>query len=571
MTSLFIIKTLADTCDPKALITTSSPIVPDLSHHHHSSLVVHGLRRIRALVSGNIEGADTKVHVLLCELGELYKRKRRPVTQTTQVNNLPTPDINVHLLTDIGPPNPGSLHLSSRSSSIMRHNIRRIVCTGVGIVSPLGLGARRSWSALLESRSGLTELRFEHSFEGCQSRVAAYVPADQLEKALEDPTHSYMVKNSKQLSRATTFAMLAAHEALEDAHLLDDQNQMKEEFRASCGVAIGQGMVDFQDIYANADLILNPNTREKGFRKMSPFFMTRALINMSAGNISIRYKINGPNHCVSTACATGAHSLGDAFSFIQNSKANLMVCGSTESAINSLAMAGFERLRALSTEFNHNPTAASRPFDTDRCGFVMGEGAGVVVLEELEHALSRGLDENDIYCEVLGYGTSSDAHHLTAPLPDGGGAKLSMMSALKDANLEVSSISHINAHATSTPLGDDIECNAIEDLFYPDDASEHQNEYKNDRELTVTSCKASIGHLLGGAGGVESIFAMLSCKDSILPHCLNLEQPLSTTRNLVKFIRDKPQKWAGSRRILVKNSFGFGGTNASLVISSFAS
>lgn len=434
------------------------------------------------------------------------------------------------------------------------------------MVSPLAVGARKSWSALLGSKSGVVKLKDEHSFEGCQARLAAYVPEDELHQSTHSSKHQYMIKNAKQLSRATTFAMLAAHEALEDSHLLNSSEQLDELLRTRCGVAIGQGMVDFQDIYDNGTMINDKTNQRGGFRKMSPFFLTRALINMSAGNVSIRYKLNGPNHCVSTACTSGAHSLGDAYSLVKNSKADIMVCGSTEASINSIAIAGFERLRALCTKYNENPSQASRPFDTGRCGFVMGEGAGIVILEELEHAKARGLSDSDIYCEILGYGMSSDAHHLTAPQQNGGGAIMSMFSALEDARLCTSSVGHINAHATSTPLGDDIECNAIEHLFYSEGEEDTQNR---ESSLTVTSCKAAIGHLLGGAGSVEAIFAMLSCKDATIPHCLNLESPLETRRNLIDFVRDKPRPWDQKTRILVKNSFGFGGTNASLVISNY--
>lgn len=441
---------------------------------------------------------------------------------------------------------------------------RKVVCTGIGVVSPLGLGARKAWSALLNSESGIVKLKDEHSFEGCQSRVAAYVSDEELKNKLQNPKHSYMIKNVKQLSRATTFAMLAAHEALENAQLLDNTGLLKQQYRPRCGVAIGQGMVDFQDIYENGNLIFNPETKKSGYRRMSPFFMTRALMNMSAGNVSIRYKLNGPNHCVSTACATGAHSIGDAFRFIKNGQADIMVCGSTEASINSIAMAGFERLRALSTKFNDNPREASRPFDGNRCGFVMGEGAGILILEESNHAIGRGLEEENFLCDILGYGISSDGHHLTAPSPDGLGASSCMKSALDDAKVDLSSVSHVNAHATSTPLGDDIECNAIEDLFYSKEARGYD-------ELTVTSCKGSIGHLLGGAGSVESIFAILSCRNALIPHCLNLENPLSTPRKLIKIIQNSPQKWDREDRIVVKNSFGFGGTNASLVMSNLVS
>lgn len=440
---------------------------------------------------------------------------------------------------------------------------QQVVCTGMGMVSPLGLGVRKSWSALLRSNSGIVNLRNEHSFEGSRSKIAAYVPDEDVKDQLAMPKHSYMVKNMKQLSRPTIFAMLAAHEALEDAQLLDDSGQLIDKYRKRCGVAIGQGMVDFQDIYDNGSLILDGTKEKSGYRKMSPFFMTRALINMSAGNISIRYKANGPNHCVSTACATGAHSIGDALNFIRNGQADIMICGSTEASINSIAMAGFERLRALCTKYNDNPEAASRPFDQARCGFVMGEGAGVLILENYEHALQRGLKDDKLYCSIMGYGTSSDGYHLTAPSPDGLGAVLSMRSALKDAKIKPSTVTHVNAHSTSTPIGDEIELSAIEELFCPtgDQQSSHNR-------LSVTSCKGSIGHLLGGAGSVESIFAVLSCHESKIPHCLNLDNPISTSKKLIEIVQNEPRKWDSKVRILVKNSFGFGGTNASLVMSS---
>lgn len=438
---------------------------------------------------------------------------------------------------------------------------RQVVCTGLGTVNPLGLGARKSWTALLNSRSGISKLREAHLYEGCQSRVAAYVPDDELKDELAQPKHSYMAKNAKQVSRATKFAMLAAHEALEGSKLLDESCEMHAKFRHRCGVTVGQGMVDFQDIYENGKLLLQSSESSKsGLRRISPFFMTRALMNMSAGHISIRYKLNGPNHCASTACATGAHSIGDAFNFIRNGHSDIMVCGSTEASINSLAVAGFERLKALSTKFNEQPTAASRPFDRDRCGFVMGEGAGVLILEEKQHALARGIKEDEMFCEILGYGLSADGHHLTAPSPDGLGANLCMQNALAQAQVEPERIGHVNAHATSTPLGDDIECNAIEDVFYKQGESRAAG-------LTVTSCKAAIGHLLGGAGSVESIFAILSCRDAVIPPCLNLHNPLTTPRKLLNIVTNQPLDWPNEDRVLVKNSFGFGGTNASLVIA----
>jgi len=429
-------------------------------------------------------------------------------------------------------------------------------------VCPLGVGAQRCWSALLSSKSGITRLREEHSFDGSQSRVAGYVPKEELHEHVNK--HDFILKNSKQLSRATIYSLLSAHEALGQAKLLDDEGQFLDKYSLRCGVAIGQGMVDFQDIYDNGSLLLGQAQADKrsGFKKMSPFFLTRVLMNMSAGNLGIRYRLNGPNHCVSTACASGAHAIGDAYRFIQSGHADLMVCGSTEASINSIAMAGFERLRALCVKFNDNPEESSRPFDEQRAGFVMGEGAGSVVLEAYEHAKKRGLDDNDIICEILGYGTSGDGYHLTAPSKDGLGARLSMEAALRDANIPAHRVTHINAHATSTPIGDEIECAAIENLFYSNEAIEDRS-----KQFTVTSCKSAIGHLLGAAGSVESIFAMLSCKDAIHPPCLNLHKPLSTPKNSVQFVREHRARWESDERIALKNSFGFGGTNASLLMS----
>lgn len=437
--------------------------------------------------------------------------------------------------------------------------LKRVVCTGVGLVTPLGMGVQKSWNALLNSESGLSSIKSEHSFEEARCKVAAYVPKNDFDTMLSQDQHEYMTKHSKQLSLPTIYAMIATHEALSDADLLDQDNQLKDEFRTSCGVAIGQGMVDFDDVHQNAKLV-SDNTR--GFRKMSPFFMTRALINMSAGNVSIRYKIRGPNHCVSTACATGAHAIGDAFNFIRLGMAERMVCGSTEASINAIALAGFERLKALSTKFNDKPSEASRPFDANRAGFIMGEGAGVLILEDLQAALTRGVDPSHIYGEILGYACSADAHHLTAPLPDGGGARMCMESALRDANLRPIDITHVNAHATSTPLGDDIECHAIGHVLCSD-------ELERQDPVLITSCKGSIGHLLGGAGSVEAIYALLSCKDSKIPQTLNLEQPIDAGNRLIKFVTKEPHEWLRDRRVLIKNSFGFGGTNASLVLSNF--
>lgn len=458
----------------------------------------------------------------------------------------------------------------------MSAQIRRVVCSGVGMVSPIGVGIEMCWPALLQSKCGIGYLKKEHSYNNNPVNVAAYVPDEELVYALDCKKHEYLVRHSKQLSRATKLALLAAHEALEDADMIDSTNSLKEKFRDRTGVAIGQGMVDFEDIYQNGFHVFserenvdgNESTeedsnevKENGGRKISPYFMTRALVNMSAGNVSIRYKTRGPNHCVSTACATGSHSIGDAYNFIKTGQADVMICGSTEAAINRLSIAGFARMKALAFKYNDQPEISSRPFDTKRVGFVMGEGAGIMILEALEHFESRKMSTDRIYGEILGYASTSDGYHLTAPLPDGDGGRACMIQALKNANLKPIDVTQVNAHATSTPRGDEIEANAIENLFY------HKDETRN--ELKVTSCKGSIGHLLGAAGSVESIFSIMSCKHSVIPHCLNLDNPITTKHNLVEFVKEKPATWDQDRRIVVKNSFGFGGTNASLVLSNF--
>lgn len=437
--------------------------------------------------------------------------------------------------------------------------MRRVVCTGLGVVSPLGIGVRESWAALLASKSGIVPLRSEHLFEGCQSQVAGYVPREEYLSKLEG--YSYIKKHNRQLSDSINYAILAADEAMIEAHLLDESGELSEKFRMRAGVCIGQGIVDFEEIYRNGLLVADD--KGKNLRKMSPFFMTKVLTNMAASNVSIKYKLYGPNHCASTACATGAHSIGDAFNFIRTNQADIMICGSTEAAINSISIAGFERLKALCTKYNDEPSKASRPFDEDRAGFVIGEGAGVIVLEAYEHAKLRGLKDDDIICDLIGYGASGDAFHPTAPSPDGIGAARCIKAALEDARISADKIDHINAHATSTPMGDNLECEAMEKIFFTDQPTSDRGH------LTVTSCKSSIGHLLGGAGSVETVFAILSCRDGLLPPNLNLARPIKTKTDKIQFV-GHTIKWDKKFRCLVKNSFGFGGTNASLVISNYS-
>jgi 3-oxoacyl-[acyl-carrier-protein] synthase II len=335
-------------------------------------------------------------------------------------------------------------------------------------------------------------------------------------------------------------AMGAAHEAVLDA----GWTPTNDEERNRTGVMIGSGIGGLNVIYETSQIL-----KEKGPRRVSPFFIPAALINLASGHVSIKYGFRGPNHSVVTACATGSHAIGDASRMIMLDDADVMVAGGAESTINRLGIAGFAASRALSTNFNDNPPVASRPWDKDRDGFVMGEGAGIVVLEEYEHAKKRGAK---IYAEVVGYGMSGDAHHITAPAEDGNGGYRAMQAALKRAKLDPDQIDYINAHGTSTPLGDEIELGAVKRLF-------GQHAY----ELTMSSTKSAIGHLLGAAGAVEAIFSILALRDQVAPPTLNLENPSEGCDIDLAPKQAKPRKI----RNVLSNSFGFGGTNASLVFS----
>ncbi|XP_050345290.1 3-oxoacyl-[acyl-carrier-protein] synthase, mitochondrial [Nymphalis io] len=412
---------------------------------------------------------------------------------------------------------------------------RRVVVTGVGIVSPLGTGSELAWNNLLKGNCGIISLKDEE-YSKLPSRVAAIIPIDTDKEIAKAMSKS----NLKLMAPATCIALVATAEALTDANWIPKSDADKE----VTGVALGMGMIDLKDVCETN------NALKLGYNKVSPFFVPRILPNMAAGHISIKYGFRGPNHAVSTACATGAHSIGDAFRFIRNGDADVMVCGGAESCISPLAIAGFCRLRALSTSFNDTPEKASRPFDKLRDGFVMGEGAAVVVLEEYEHALRRNAK---MYAEILGYGLSGDASHITSPREDGSGAILSMSRALRDSNIKNEEISYINAHATSTPVGDSIESTAIKTLF--------KETVEN---LMVSSTKGAHGHLLGAAGNLEAIWTILACYHGIVPPTINLDEPIDD----LNYVANVPQKWNKERRIALKNSFGFGGTNASLCISS---
>lgn len=411
---------------------------------------------------------------------------------------------------------------------------RRVVVTGLGVVSPLGTGTELVWKNILKGHCGIVPLQGEQ-YTKLPCKIAGVVPVENDTRVKEALSKS----NLKSMAPATCLALVATAEALIDAKWSPETEDQKE----ATGVALGMGMIDLKDVCDTNDAL------KLGYNKVSPFFVPRILPNMAAGQISIKYGFRGPNHAVSTACATGAHSIGDAFRFIRNGDADVMVCGGAESCISPLAIAGFCRLRALSTSFNETPSKASRPFDKKRDGFVMGEGAAVLVLEEYEHALQRNAN---IYAEILGYGLSGDASHITAPRDDGSGAVLSMSRALRDSNIDKEQITYINAHATSTPIGDGIESTAIKKLF-----KEHSSK------ISISSTKGAHGHLLGAAGNLEAVFTILACHHGILPPTLNLDEPVDD----LNYVANVAETWESDRRIALKNSFGFGGTNATLCIS----
>ncbi|WP_062212161.1 beta-ketoacyl-ACP synthase II [Aureimonas sp. AU12] len=416
--------------------------------------------------------------------------------------------------------------------------MRRVVITGVGMVSPLGAGVDVTWKRLLEGRSAAGRIEsFEVSDLPCQ--IACQIPRGDGTDGTFNPDLWMEPKEQRKVDDFIIFAVAAAAEALDDA----DWHPESYEDQCATGVLIGSGIGGLQGIERNA-LIL----AEKGPRRISPFFIPGSLINLASGHVSIRNKLRGPNHSVVTACSTGAHAIGDASRLIMLGDADVMVAGGAESPVCRISMAGFAACRALSTSYNDNPTAASRPYDRGRDGFVMGEGAGVVVLEEYEHAKARGAR---IYAEVIGYGLSGDAHHITAPAEDGDGAYRCMTMALKRAGVTPDQIDYINAHGTSTPLGDEIELRAIERVL--GDAAQG---------ATMSSTKSAIGHLLGAAGSVEAIFSALAIRDNVAPPTLNLDDPsVETAINLV------PKRKIEKRiDVALSNSFGFGGTNASLVL-----
>ncbi|HEX8556235.1 MAG TPA: beta-ketoacyl-ACP synthase II [Sphingomonas sp.] len=416
--------------------------------------------------------------------------------------------------------------------------MRRVVVTGLGLVTPLGSDVETAWANLIASRSGAGPItRFDASDQKC--RIACEVkPADHPYGF--EPNKRVDHKVQRQVDLFITFGIDAAGQALEDAGLTD----MTEEERFRAGCSIGSGIGGLPGIESESII-----RHTKGPSRVSPHFVHGRLINLISGQVSIKYGLMGPNHAVVTACSTGAHSIGDAARMIAMDDADVMLAGGSESALCPLGIAGFAQARALSTGFNDTPEKASRPYDRDRDGFVMGEGAGVVVLEEYERAKARGAK---IYAEVIGYGLSGDAYHVTAPHPEGSGAFRAMEMAMKRSGLQLSDIDYVNAHGTSTPLGDELELGAIRRLF--GDALSG---------MSMSSTKSAIGHLLGGAGAVEAIFCILAMRDSIVPPTLNLDTPDEGTEGV-----DLVPHHAKKRPVtaVLNNSFGFGGTNASLVM-----
>ena len=414
---------------------------------------------------------------------------------------------------------------------------RRVVVTGMGIACPLGVGVEHVWRRLLAGESGISAIQ-SFDVSALPAKIAGQVPAGSKAEGKLDINEWIPVKDQKKMDRFIQLALVAAEEAMEDSGWQPET----EEERCAAGVLIGSGIGGLSTIY---DAALQVGAGRA--KRISPFFIPSALINLASGHVSIRYGLKGPNHSVVTACATGVHALGDAARLIALGDADVMVAGGAEAAVCEIGMAGFCASRALSTGFNDAPTKASRPWDQDRDGFVMGEGAGVLVLEELEHARKRGAK---IYAEVIGYGMSGDAHHITAPSEDGDGAYRAMRNALRSARLSPDQVQYVNAHGTSTPLGDDLELGAVERLW-GDDA----------KKLAMSSTKSAIGHLLGAAGAVEGIFSILAIRDRVAPPTLNLEKPSreSPIDRVALQAQERPIE------VALSNSFGFGGTNASII------
>ena len=416
--------------------------------------------------------------------------------------------------------------------------MKRVVVTGLGLVTPLAGSVNKSWDKLINAESGIGKIE-GFDVEDLPAKIAGHVPNSEQEDGF-DPNRCLELKEQRKVDRFILFAIDAAYQAIKDSKW--EAKSEEDSYRS--GVLIGSGIGGLSTI-EQATLVL----KEKGPRRLSPFFIPSCLINLASGQVSIKNNFKGPNLSVVSACSTGAHAIGDAARLIRANEADVMVAGGSEAAITRLGIGGFAAARALSTSYNDNPTTASRPWDEGRDGFVMGEGAGCVVLEDYEHAKSRGAK---IYAEILGYGLSADAYHITAPSEDGDGGYRAMQAAIINGGVDISEINYINAHGTSTPLGDEIELGAVKKLF--------QDNISN---LSVSSTKSSVGHMLGAAGAVEAIFSILAVSNDIIPPTLNLEKPCDSAEciDLVP-LKAKEKKV----NIALSNSFGFGGTNASLIV-----
>ncbi len=420
--------------------------------------------------------------------------------------------------------------------------MRRVVVTGMGMLTPLACGVEPTWARLIKGESGAKKIdRFDVSDVAC--KVACSIPRGDGSNGTFNPDQWMEPKEQRKVDEFIVYAMCAAKQALDDANWHPESY----EDQTTSGVMIGSGIGGIEGIAKTA-----VELHEKGPRRVSPFFIPGRIINLASGFVSIAHGLKGPNSAVVTACSTGAHAIGDAARMVALGDAEVMVAGGAESPVNRMALAGFAALRALSTAFNDDPTRASRPYDKARDGFVMGEGAGAVVLESLDHAKARGAK---IYAELIGYGLSGDAYHITAPSPDGDGAFRCMSMAIKRAGITAGDLDYINAHGTSTPLGDEIELGAVQRLVGNDAA-----------HISMSSTKSCVGHLLGAAGAVEAIFSILAIRDGVAPPTINLDNPsVETPIDLV------PHK-ARERDIdiALSNSFGFGGTNASLIFRRYA-
>ena len=412
--------------------------------------------------------------------------------------------------------------------------MRRVVVTGMGMITAIGCGVNDNWKNLISSTSGI-KLIDSFKIDDLSSKVGGTISDELIDNNFSD-------KEKRKMDKFILYSLIAAEEAIKNSGwIINDDNKASRS-----GVIVGSGIGGLSTIYENSILL-----EKSGARKISPFFIPSSLINLASGQVSIKYNFKGPNHSTVTACASGAHAIGDSFRLIQLNKADVMVAGGAEAAICRIGMAGFCALRALSTKFNNDPKDASRPFDKDRDGFVMGDGAGILILEEYEHAKKRNAN---ILCEIIGYGSSGDAHHITSPPEDGNGAERCILSALNDAKKNPEDINYINAHGTSTPVGDRIEIKSIKKVFS-----------KNLNKIKMSSTKSSIGHLLGASGSVESIYSILSIKDGKLPPTLNLISPMPEAEGLDLIpLNSVDQKV----NCVLTNSFGFGGTNASLIFKS---